>query len=105
MIISIFAAWNAFTLLLKRTCTESDSEEMCELPRDATSASRTMFDMINALLFGNGDLETLEHTEYFPVVVCIFIISMIAMPIVLLNMLIAIMAHKYDDIQVCLLDV
>jgi hypothetical protein len=25
---------------------------------------------------------------------------MIAMPIVLLNMLIAIMAHKYDDIQV-----
>jgi hypothetical protein len=100
MIISIFAAWNAFTLLLKRTCLESDSEVTCELPRDANSAFRTMFDMINALLFGNGDLAILEHTEYFPVVVTIFIISMIAMPIVLLNMLIAIMAHKYDDIQV-----
>jgi hypothetical protein len=100
MLLSILATWNAFTLLLTRTCKESDAEATCEMPRNVTSAFRTMFDMVNALLFGNGDLETLEHTEYFGLVVFIFIISMIMMPIVLLNMLIAIMGHKYEEIDV-----
>jgi hypothetical protein len=100
MLLSILATGNAFTLLLTRTCKEPDAEATCEMPRDVTSAFRTMFDMVNALLFGNSNLQTLEHTEYFGLVVFVFIISMIAMPIVLLNMLIAIMGHKYDEIEV-----
>ena len=59
-----------------------------------------MYDMVNTLLFGSGDLASLENTEYFGLVVAIFIISMIVMPIVLLNMLIAIMGDSYELIQV-----
>jgi hypothetical protein len=59
-----------------------------------------MYDMVNTLLFGSGDLQSLENTEYFGLVVLIFIISMVAMPIVLLNMLIAIMGDSYELIQV-----
>jgi hypothetical protein len=100
MLISILATWNAFTLLLKRRCSEPDADAACESPRDAASVFRTMYDMINTLLFGSGDLETLENTEYFGLVVFVFIVSMLAMPIVLLNMLIAIMGDSYELIQV-----
>jgi hypothetical protein len=102
MLISILATWNSFTLLLKRqaACPEPDADASCEPSRDATSVFRTMYDMINTLLFGNGNLDTLENTEYFGLVVFIFIVSMIAMPIVLLNMLIAIMGDSYELIQV-----
>ena len=100
MLISILATWNSFTLLLKRQCPEPDADASCEASRDAASVFRTMYDMINTLLFGNGNLDTLENTEYFGLVVFIFIVSMIAMPIVLLNMLIAIMGDSYELIQV-----
>ena len=100
MLISILATWNSFTLLLKRQCTEPDADASCEASRDAASAFRTMYDMINTLLFGNGNLDTFEQTEYFGLVVFIFIVSMIALPIVLLNMLIAIMGDGYELIQV-----
>lgn len=102
MLISILATWNSFMLLLKRqaTCPEPDADASCEASRDAASVFRTMYDMINTLLFGNGDLDALENTEYFGLVVFIFIVSMIAMPIVLLNMLIAIMGDSYELIQV-----
>ena len=100
MLISILATWNSFMLLLKRPCTDPDADATCELPRDATSVFRTLYDMINTLLFGSGDLASLEQTDYFGLVVSIFIVSMIAMPIVLLNMLIAIMGDSYELIQV-----
>jgi|LauGreDrversion4_2_1035121.scaffolds.fasta_scaffold929421_1 hypothetical protein len=102
MLISILATWNSFMLLLKRqaACPEPDADASCEASRDAASVFRTMYDMINTLLFGNGDLNALENTEYFGLVVFIFIVSMIAMPIVLLNMLIAIMGDSYELIQV-----
>ena len=102
MLISILATWNSFMLLLKRqaACPEPDADASCEASRDAASVFRTMYDMINTLLFGNGDLDALENTEYFGLVVFIFIVSMIAMPIVLLNMLIAIMGDSYELIQV-----
>jgi len=102
MLISILATWNSFMLLLKRqaACPEPDADASCEASRDAASVFRTMYDMINTLLFGNGNLDTLENTEYFGLVVFIFIVSMIAMPIVLLNMLIAIMGDSYELIQV-----
>ena len=102
MLISILATWNSFMLLLKRqaACPEPDADASCEASRDAASVFRTMYDMINTLLFGNGDLDALEKTEYFGLVVFIFIVSMIAMPIVLLNMLIAIMGDSYELIQV-----
>jgi hypothetical protein len=100
MLISILATWNCFTLLLKRQCREPDADASCEADRDAASVFRTMYDMINTLLFGNGNLDTFEKTEYFGLVVFIFIVSMIAMPIVLLNMLIAIMGDSYELIQV-----
>ena len=100
MLISILATWNSFMLLLKRRCTELDSDPTCEMPRDVKSLFFTMYDMINTLLFGNGDVSTLEQSEYFLLVVIIFISSMIAMPIVLLNMLIAIMGDSYELIQV-----
>jgi hypothetical protein len=104
MLLSILATWNAFTLLLTRACAQPDAASACESPRDPASAFRTMFDMVNTLMFGNGNLDSLERTEYFGLVVPIFIVSMIAMPIVLLNMLIAIMNHSYDQIHVRLAD-
>jgi len=100
MFLSILATWNTFLLLLKRKCGDPDANSTCESPRDANSVFRMMFDMVNTLLFGSGDLETLEQTDYFGLVVAIFIISMIALPIVLLNMLIAIMGDSYELIQV-----
>jgi len=100
MLMSILATWNCIMLLLKRKCSEPDADASCEASRDAASVFRTMYDMINTLLFGNGNLDTLENTEYFGLVVFIFIVSMIAMPIVLLNMLIAIMGDSYELIQV-----
>ncbi len=101
MLISILAAWNAFTLLLKRRCVDSDSNIFCEMPRDAKSVFSTVYDMINTLLFVQSDLSSLEHSDYFPLVAIVFVFSMIAMPIVLLNMLIAIMGDSYQAIQVC----
>jgi hypothetical protein len=100
MFISILATWNTFVLLLKRPCPEPNAGSDCESLRDAASVFRTMYDMVNTLLFGSGDLASLENTEYFGLVVAIFIISMIVMPIVLLNMLIAIMGDSYELIQV-----
>jgi hypothetical protein len=100
MFISILATWNSFILLLKRPCPGPDADAACELQRNAASVFRTMYDMVNTLLFGNGDLASLESTEYFGLVVFIFILSMIVMPIVLLNMLIAIMGDSYELIQV-----
>ena len=102
MLISILATWNSFMLLLKRqtACPEPDADASCEASRDAASVFRTMYDMINTLLFGNGNVDALKNTEYFGLVVFIFIVSMIAMPIVLLNMLIAIMGDSYELIQV-----
>jgi hypothetical protein len=102
MAISILATWNAFTLLLKRRCSDLDLEAdaACELPRDTASVFSTVYDMINSLLFGQTDVSSLQQSDYFPLVAIIFIISMLAMPIVLLNMLIAIMGDSYQVIQV-----
>jgi hypothetical protein len=100
MFISIFAAFNSFILLLKRPCSGTEDAAECEMPRDANSVFFTLYDMINTLLFGNGDVKSLNNTDYFALVVCIFMCSMIAMPIVLLNMLIAIMGDSYQLISV-----
>ena len=100
MFISIFAAFNSFVMLVKRPCSPSDDVTVCEMPHDAHSVFLTLYDMINTLLFGNGDVSTLQNTDYFALVVCIFMCSMIAMPIVLLNMLIAIMGDSYQLISV-----
>ena len=110
MTISILATWNAFTLLLKRRCADLDLEAdaACEMPRDTASVFSTVYDMINSLLFGNTDVGSFQQSDYFPLVAVIFIISRLAMPItlvnflpiVLLNMLIAIMGDSYQVIQV-----
>ena len=102
MLISILATWNSFMLLLKRqaACPEPGPDASCEANRAPASVFRTIYDMINTLLFGNFILDTLDNTEYFGLVVFIFLVSMIAMPIVLLNMLIAIMGDSYELIQV-----
>ena len=59
-----------------------------------------MYHMMNTLLFGYGDVYLFELTDYYVLVSIIFVISMIALPIVLLNMLIAIMGDSYELIQV-----
>ena len=61
MLISILATWNSFMLLLKRqaACPEPGADASCEANRDAASVFRTMYDMINTLLFGNGNLDSL----------------------------------------------
>ncbi len=100
MFISILATWNSFILLLKRPCLGPEADATYESLRDSASVFRTMYDMVNTLLFGSGDLASLENTEHFGLVVFIFIVSMIGMPIVLLNMLIAIMGDSYELIQV-----
>ena len=101
MLVSILATWNAFTLLLKRRCPDSDSNVTCEMPRDAKSVLSTAYDMVNTLLFAQSDLSSLDQSDHFPLVAVIFIISMLAMPIVMLNLLIAIMGDAYQIIQVC----
>jgi hypothetical protein len=101
MLVSILATWNAFTLLLKRRCPDSVSDSTCEIPRNAESVFSTAYDMINTLLFVQSDLSSLDHSDYVPLVAVIFVVSMLAMPIVMLNLLIAIMGDAYQIIQVC----
>ncbi len=98
MMISVLATWNAFTLLLKRRC--PDSDVACEMPRGAETVFLTVYDMINTLLFAQADLSSMEHSDYVSLVAVIFIISMLAVPIVMLNLLIAIMGDAYQIIQV-----
>jgi hypothetical protein len=100
MLISILATWNAFVLLLKHRCTSDDADTICEKPRNLNTVFSTMYHMMNTLLFGYGDVNLFELTDYYVLVSIIFVISMIALPIVLLNMLIAIMGDSYELIQV-----
>lgn len=100
ILISVMASWNAFILLLKGSCQNSEAEKTCSVSRDVTSMIRGMYDMVNALLFGDADQESLEITDHYGVVVTIYIFSMIIVPIIMLNMLVAIMGDSYNRIQV-----
>jgi hypothetical protein len=100
MLISILATWNAFVLLLTHRCRDENAEATCEKPRDLNTVFSTMYHMMNTLLFGYGDVSLFAITDHYILVSFIFIVSMIAMPIVLLNMLIAIMGDSYELIQV-----
>jgi hypothetical protein len=104
MSLSIAAHWNSFVLLVKRRIPcqdiESDPGTNCELPHNSASVFHTMFDTLMWLLFMTGDVSTLENTNYYGLVVAIFFVSMIAVPLILINMLIAIMGDSYLQMQV-----
>ncbi len=101
ILISVMASWNAFILLLKGSCQDSEDEKTCKVPRDVTSMIRGMYNMVNTLLFGDGDQDSLKITDYYGIVVAIYVFSMIGIPIIMLNMLVAIMGDSYNLIQVC----
>jgi uncharacterized integral membrane protein len=60
-----------------------------------------MFDTVMWLLFMTGDVLALENTDHFGLLVAVFFVSMIAVPLVLINMLIAIMGDCYTHMRVC----
>jgi hypothetical protein len=100
ILISVMASWNAFLLLLKGSCQDSVDEQACKVPRDVTSMIRAMYNMVNTLLFGDGDQDSLKFTDHYGIVVAIYIFSMIGIPIIMLNMLVAIMTDSYERIKV-----
>ena len=100
ILISVMATWNAFILLLKGSCQNSEAEKTCSVSRDMTSMIRGMYDMVNTLLFGDTNQESLEITDHYGVVVTIYIFSMIIVPIIMLNLLVSIMGDSYNRIQV-----
>jgi hypothetical protein len=59
-------------LLPTRRC--PDSGIACEMPRRAETVFSTVCDMINTLLFAQADLNSMEHSDYSPLVAVIFII-------------------------------
>jgi hypothetical protein len=102
MFIGILATWNAFILLLKPNCQEISDKETCNFSRSnyVTFMIRALYDAVNRLLFGEGDSNSLENTDYFGLVIAIYMVSMTAVPIILLNMLVAIMGKSFDRIEV-----
>jgi hypothetical protein len=100
MLLSGMAHWNSFILLLKKRCHEPDSDANCELPHDFISAFQTMFETVMWLLFMTGDVLALENTDHHGLVIVIFFTSMIAVPLILINMLIAIMGDSYLQMRV-----
>jgi hypothetical protein len=104
MLLSGAAHWNSFVLLVKKRgpCEshETDTSATCELPHDAASVFQTMFETVMWLLFMTGDVLTFVNTDYYGLVVVVFFVSMIAVPLILINMLIAIMGDSYLKMQV-----
>jgi hypothetical protein len=102
MFIGILATWNAFILLLKTNCQELNGNQTCEIQRSnsVTFMIRALYDAVNRLLFGEGDSNSLENTDHFGLVIAIYMVSMTAVPIILLNMLVAIMGKSFERIEV-----
>jgi hypothetical protein len=100
MLLSGMAHWNSFVLLLKKRCNEPDSGSDCELPHDVVSAAKSMIETVIWLLFMTGDVLALENTDHKGLVIVLFFISMIAVPLILINMLIAIMGDSYLKMRV-----
>lgn len=99
MLLSGMAHWNSFFLLLKQRCEDSESPDG-ECTHDHFSMLRTMFNTIMWLLFMTGDVLSLEDTDHHGVVVAMFLVSMVAVPLILINMLIAIMGDSYLHMRV-----
>lgn len=99
MLLSGMAHWNSFFLLLKQRCQDSESPDG-ECTHDHFSMLRTMFNTIMWLLFMTGDVLSLEDTDHHGVVVAMFLVSMVAVPLILINMLIAIMGDSYLHMRV-----
>lgn len=99
MLLSGMAHWNSFFLLLKQRCQNSESPDG-ECPHDHLSMLRTMFNTIMWLLFMTGDVPSLEDTDHHGIVVVMFLVSMVAVPLILINMLIAIMGDSYLHMRV-----
>jgi hypothetical protein len=106
MFLSGAAHWNSFVLLIKKRapCQSSESDAgngmSCELPHDASSAFRTVSETVMWLLFMTGDVLDLENSDYYGLTLVTFFVSMIAVPLILINMLIAIMGDSYLRMQV-----
>ncbi|EGD75564.1 WD-40 repeat protein [Salpingoeca rosetta] len=88
--ISIMAAWVAFRVLLIQGTAGYD-----EALGDPANGLLVMFNM---LLLVDFDIATLGG-EYVVLVRIIFLLSMILVPVVLLNLLIALMSDSYERIQ------
>jgi hypothetical protein len=107
ILISILASWNAFILLFKEydSCPASEGGGDCKapLPRDVISMIRGMYNTVNAVVFQDSESNLLESADHYGIAVAIHIFSMIVIPIIMINMLIAIMGDNYEKIKVCFL--
>ncbi|EGD80207.1 hypothetical protein PTSG_10886 [Salpingoeca rosetta] len=88
--ISIVAAWTSFRLLLR-----DDSALPVEELGDPANGLLLMFNM---LLLADFDLATFDG-DYVVLLRILFVISMVLVPVVLLNLLIALMSDSYERIQ------
>ncbi|EGD77421.1 hypothetical protein PTSG_08519 [Salpingoeca rosetta] len=88
--ISIVAGWTSFRLLLL-----NDNTLPVEGLGDPANGLLLMF---NLLLLADFDLDTFDG-DYVVLLRILFVISMVLVPVVLLNLLIALMSDSYERIQ------
>ncbi|EGD76392.1 hypothetical protein PTSG_07515 [Salpingoeca rosetta] len=88
--ISIVAGWTSFRLLLR-----DDTTLLVEGLGDPANGLLLMFNM---LLLADFELDTFDG-DYVALLRILFVISMVLVPVVLLNLLIALMSDLYERIQ------
>ncbi|EGD81093.1 hypothetical protein PTSG_11041 [Salpingoeca rosetta] len=86
----IVAGWTSFRLLLR-----DDTTLLVEGLGDPANGLLLMF---NLLLLADFDLDTFDG-DYVVLLRILFVISMVLVPVVLLNLLIALMSDSYERIQ------
>jgi hypothetical protein len=94
--IGALAAANAFYVLLKNEpcdASDPDCKQLFSNPADA------LFTMFNMLILSAFERESIVRGPYQVLLHLIFVITMILVPIVLLNLLIALMSDSYEHIQ------
>eukprot|EP00911_Craspedida_sp_UC1_P001051 UC1_evm1s789 len=92
LIVSIVAAWSSFRLLLLEVSTAG-------VPVDALGdAASGLFTMFTLLVLGDFDADVFAG-PYVVLVRLLFVLSMVVVPVVLLNLLIALMSDSYEHIQ------
>eukprot|EP00049_Salpingoeca_infusionum_P015675 m.306947 g.306947 ORF g.306947 m.306947 type:complete len:1444 (-) comp15929_c0_seq1:219-4550(-) len=93
--VSIVAAYTSFRLLLLQRTSTTTMPSTTDVLVDPANGLLLMFDM---LVLSNGDLDAFTG-PYKPLARLLFVLSMVVVPVVLLNLLIALMSDSYERIQ------
>ena len=89
--VAIAAAWSSFRLLLLEVSEEAEIDVLGD-------SANGLFTMFNLLVLGDFGVEVFTG-PYVVLVRLLFVISMMVVPVVLLNLLIALMSDSYERIQ------